>query len=140
MMDADENLDMDVNWDNTTVTAPSSADRELNGSDPEPNPAEWAGVQIGMAEPEEDRENQYEEIDSNAGQVIWITPSAFHLQRMLQETLYHGNIHYPFSSEKEWKMAQWLHQSGVSLAKIDKFLRLSYVCFFHACQFQSANS
>jgi hypothetical protein len=139
MMDADESLDMDVNWDDAAIMSPSSADGESIMSDAEPRAAEWTGVQIGMAEPVEDADDTYEEIYPGSGEVVTKAPSAFHLQRTSQETLYDGNVHYPFSSAREWKLAQWLHQSGASLAKIDEFLKLSYVCLFPLCRFRSSN-
>jgi hypothetical protein len=37
------------------------------------------------------------------------------------------NIFYPFSGDREWKLAAWLHESGLPLTKIDKFLHLDYV-------------
>jgi hypothetical protein len=37
------------------------------------------------------------------------------------------NIFYPFSGAKEWELVVWLHETRLSLAKIDSFLRLGYV-------------
>jgi hypothetical protein len=38
-----------------------------------------------------------------------------------------SNIYYPFSGAKEWELVIWLHETRLSLAKIDDFLRLDYV-------------
>jgi hypothetical protein len=38
-----------------------------------------------------------------------------------------SNIYYPFSGAREWELVMWLHETRMSLTKIDAFLRLSYV-------------
>ena len=40
------------------------------------------------------------------------------------------NIYYPFSGSREWELVTWLHESGLSLTKIDRFLHLKYVRIF----------
>ena len=41
-----------------------------------------------------------------------------------------GNLYYPFSSKEEWEFASFLLMSGMSMAKITKFLSLKMVCLF----------
>jgi hypothetical protein len=41
-----------------------------------------------------------------------------------------ANLYYPFSSKEEWELASFLLMSGLSMAKITKFLSLKLVCFF----------
>ena len=38
------------------------------------------------------------------------------------------NPTYPFAGVDEWQLARWLTSSGLSAAKIDEFLNLSWVC------------
>jgi hypothetical protein len=37
------------------------------------------------------------------------------------------NLYYPFASQAEWKLASFLLQSGLSMAKTDEFLKLDLV-------------
>lgn len=37
------------------------------------------------------------------------------------------NVYFPFASKEDWEMGAWLIQSGLSMAEIDKFLKLSIV-------------
>jgi hypothetical protein len=39
-----------------------------------------------------------------------------------------GNIYHPFTSLEEWSLARWLHETGVSMSRVDEFLRLPLVC------------
>ena len=38
-----------------------------------------------------------------------------------------ANIHYPFASEMEWKLAKWLTSSGLPQSQINNFIKLDYV-------------
>ncbi|KAG9054398.1 hypothetical protein FS842_005248 [Serendipita sp. 407] len=38
-----------------------------------------------------------------------------------------GNIFYPFANEVDFELGLWLHESGLSISKIDSFLKLQYV-------------
>src|SRR5882762_4127009 len=37
------------------------------------------------------------------------------------------NLYYPFASKQDWEMASWLLRSGLSMAAVDRFLRLELV-------------
>lgn len=37
------------------------------------------------------------------------------------------DVHYPFASEDEWKLAHWLTSSGLPQSQINSFLKLDYV-------------
>jgi hypothetical protein len=39
-----------------------------------------------------------------------------------------GNDYYPFANETDFELGVWLQESGLSMAKIDEFLSLDYVC------------
>jgi hypothetical protein len=41
-----------------------------------------------------------------------------------------GNIYHPFASFDEWSLAHWFHETGVSVARMDAFLRLPFVSQF----------
>lgn len=41
-----------------------------------------------------------------------------------------NNLYYPFASAKEWEVASFLLKSGLSMAKIDEFLKLELVSHF----------
>jgi hypothetical protein len=45
-----------------------------------------------------------------------------------------GNVYHPFTSLEEWSLARWLHETGVSMSRVDEFLRLPLVrsCFIPA--------
>ncbi|KAG6906603.1 hypothetical protein DXG01_012984 [Tephrocybe rancida] len=38
-----------------------------------------------------------------------------------------GNPHYPFASQTEWELVQWMNDASLTQQQIDAFLRLSYV-------------
>ena len=42
------------------------------------------------------------------------------------------NAHYPFAGKDEWELASFLHSSGLSMQKIDDFLRLKMVITYIA--------
>lgn len=37
------------------------------------------------------------------------------------------NIYYPFAGKDEWELGSFLHSSGLSMRKIDDFLKLKMV-------------
>ena len=39
-----------------------------------------------------------------------------------------GNLYYPFASRQDWEVAEFLLSSGMSMARIDRFLHLESVC------------
>lgn len=39
-----------------------------------------------------------------------------------------SNVHYPFSGRDEWELASFLLSSGLSMNKVNEFLRLKVVC------------
>ncbi|KAF8124395.1 hypothetical protein EV363DRAFT_1178272 [Boletus edulis] len=41
-----------------------------------------------------------------------------------------SNLYYPFASHNDWQVANYLLQSGLSMAKIDEYLKLNLVHFF----------
>jgi hypothetical protein len=47
-----------------------------------------------------------------------------------------GNIYYPFASFDEWSLAHWFHETGVSTARMDAFLRLPFVSFAESFCYQ----
>lgn len=36
-------------------------------------------------------------------------------------------IHYPFANEEEFELANWMHESGMPMSRMDSFLKLRYV-------------
>jgi hypothetical protein len=60
----------------------------------------------------------------------WVTgrveaPFSILLRTQLQVGL--NNAFYPFAGAKEWELACWMHNSGLSRRQMDAFLRLNYV-------------
>ncbi|KAF8545819.1 hypothetical protein OG21DRAFT_1428574, partial [Imleria badia] len=41
-----------------------------------------------------------------------------------------SNLYYPFASHNDWQVANYLLQSGLSMVKINKYLKLNLVHFF----------
>jgi len=63
----------------------------------------------------------------SAASVMRSVPPAYsHLYDEMVE-IGEGNLYYPFAGPKEWEVARWLHNSGLSKARIDEFLKLDYV-------------
>ena len=48
------------------------------------------------------------------------------------------NIYYPFAGKYEWELGSFLHSSGLSMRKIDEFLKLKMVMISKSPWFQSA--
>jgi len=43
-----------------------------------------------------------------------------------------GNIHYPFASQEEWRLAYWLTHASLPQSEINSFLRLDWVCIHYS--------
>lgn len=41
------------------------------------------------------------------------------------------NLYYLYNSRADWELAYWLLESGLSMAKINSFLSLEFVCLAH---------
>lgn len=63
-----------------------------------------------------------------SGQIIDHEDSPFDEWRQDIGQMSHSR-YYPFAGEKEWAVACWLHESGLSLEKINRFLHLQYVSY-----------
>jgi hypothetical protein len=63
---------------------------------------------------------------AGAGDILAESTSPFMHWRNQQEVL-GRSLYYPFAGRKEWFLAHWLHKTGMSLARIDAFLKLEYV-------------
>jgi len=68
-----------------------------------------------------------EEIYKNAGQGYGQQETLFRALHKQQLERGQGNIYYPFSCYQDFKLAVWLHESGLSQMQIDKYLKLAYV-------------
>jgi hypothetical protein len=88
---------------------------------------------------ENDEENIVEEYYPGAGKIHQTHES--HFQSILKATLDgKGNLHLPFASEAELQLATWMHQSGLSMAKMDEFFKLKYVSMKITAPYCSSNS
>ncbi len=47
----------------------------------------------------------------------------------------HGCLYYPFASRQEWDLASFLLNSGLSMASINRFLKLELVSRYIFCDF-----
>jgi hypothetical protein len=75
---------------------------------------------------EDDEENIVEEHYPGAGKVHRTNNS--HFQAILKAAVDRkGCLHFPFANETELQLATWMHQSGLSMSKMDEFFRLKYV-------------
>jgi hypothetical protein len=86
------------------------------------------GMQSDMVEPAE-RAPIFVDIHPTAGAVVGIGAPVFAQCRSLLMDQELGLPH-PFGSKEEMGLGSWLHESGLSHAKINEFLRLPYVCRF----------
>ena len=68
-----------------------------------------------------------EEIYKNAGQGYGQQETLFQALHKQQLERGQGNIYYLFSCYQDFKLAVWLHESGLSQTQIDKYLKLAYV-------------
>ena len=68
-----------------------------------------------------------EEIYKNTGQGYGQQETLFQVLHKQQLERGQGNIYYPFSCYQDFKLAVWLHESGLSQTQIDKYLKLAYV-------------
>ena len=97
------------------------------GSDPvemEP-PQEAQGV--GDSAAERNEPVAVEEIYENAGRGYGQQETLFQALHKQQLEKGQGNIYYPFSCYQDFELAVWLHESGLSQAHINKYLKLTYV-------------
>jgi hypothetical protein len=64
----------------------------------------------------------------SAGSVHTKQPPLFQRASEMHHDLGAGNDYYPFANQTDFELGVWLHESGLSMAKIDEFLSLDYVC------------
>jgi hypothetical protein len=68
-----------------------------------------------------------EEIYESAGQGYGQQEMLFQALHKHQLERGQGNVYYVFSCYQDFKLAVWLHESGLSQTQIDKYLKLAYV-------------
>jgi hypothetical protein len=75
---------------------------------------------------EEDDDNAVEEHYPEAGRVH--RTKRPHFRAVLNEKLHKsGNVYHPFANQQEWELGKWMHESGMSMSKMDEFFKLQYV-------------
>jgi hypothetical protein len=75
---------------------------------------------------EDDEDNAVEEHYPEAGRMHRMKRPHFRavLNKKLQKS---GNIYHPFTNQQEWELGKWMHESGISMSKMDEFFKLQYV-------------
>ncbi|KAG8836053.1 hypothetical protein FRB91_000169 [Serendipita sp. 411] len=106
-MDEEENESMDTHINNRS-TASSNTSRNLS-------------------EPLESSASFHMETYPGAGHIFNKVIPRFHTQAASQIQTGKGNLFYPFANEIDFELGLWLHESGLSVSKIDSFLKLQYV-------------
>jgi hypothetical protein len=76
---------------------------------------------------EEDEEDQVTDYFPNAGAISGNLDGRFFDILNSQLRTAAKNIHHPFKNEEELELANWMHQSGMSMAQMDAFFKLQYV-------------
>lgn len=71
-----------------------------------------------------------EELFEDAARVYDQEDSFYEFLLAEQKKIGKGNVYYPFSCYMEFELALFLNDSGLSLASIDRFLKLQYVILF----------
>jgi hypothetical protein len=75
---------------------------------------------------EDDEDNAVEEHYPEAGRVHQTKRP--HFRAVLNEKLHKSdNIYHPFANQQEWELGKWMHESGMSMSKMDEFFKLQYV-------------
>ncbi|KAG8824557.1 hypothetical protein FRC19_001546 [Serendipita sp. 401] len=83
--------------------------------------------QSRMSEPLESIDSLFRDRYNGAAEIKFNQdPLYLHILRE-QTSVGRGNIFHPFLNEEEFELGTWLNNSGLSQAKIDKFLKLKYV-------------
>ena len=115
-------------------------DNELLGTCADDGGSPAAGgsaTQRVLAEPAEQASSLYtENHPRQAGYVYGNQVPRFTADSERRSTEGSGNVFYPFANEIDFELGAWLHESGLSMAKIDEFLKLQYVrfiCYEFAC-------
>jgi len=109
---------------------------DLNNSEPGLDPSEDMPIPLskgsGMLEINaNDKSELYVEIYPDAGRVFRRKRPIYEQLEEELVTSGEGNLYYPFSSETEWGLASFLHNS-LSIAQTDTFLKLKFVrMLFH---------
>ncbi|KAG8854142.1 hypothetical protein FRB91_003976 [Serendipita sp. 411] len=80
-----------------------------------------------LSEPSDNGADIYIENYPEAGRVFSRIRSKFQDDSEIQINTGKGNLHYPFANEMDHELGLWLHESGLSVSKIDSFLKLQYV-------------
>jgi hypothetical protein len=75
---------------------------------------------------EDDEDKLLEEHYPEAGRVLQTKRP--HFRAVLNEKLQKSdNIYHPFANQREWELGKWMHESGMSVSKMDEFFKLQYV-------------
>jgi hypothetical protein len=138
LADTSSFIDPNQNDDKMDLDAHPLEDLEAQAED-ESMLNQFDGMGGSFPIPEHDQNDSHESVDSDsedsnqfevwfegAGNIEGKTAPPFANHKSTQRVKGH-NIHYPFSGTREWELATWLHESGLPLTKIDKFLHLDYV-------------
>ncbi|KAG9055314.1 hypothetical protein FS842_002523 [Serendipita sp. 407] len=86
-----------------------------------------SSISRNLSEPLESSALFHIETYPRAGHVFRKTIPRFQTQANSQIHTGKGNIFYPFANEIDFELGIWLHESGLSVNKIDSFLKLQYV-------------
>jgi hypothetical protein len=68
-----------------------------------------------------------EEVYDGAREVLGVNETPFTRLHASQINAGNGNPYHPFAGLSDWKVAEWLHNSGISAPEVDAFLRLKHV-------------
>jgi hypothetical protein len=136
MMEAD-GLDDHMDWQpdisqDDPLNQPDEQPASQSPSPPPPPdleiPDEREEVRVAeVPNAQEDLREIIEEFPTPAGTVVAQEPSYFAsvLQKHLND---HGeNIYYPFANSINWELAAWMHESGLTVTEMDRFLSTQYV-------------
>ncbi|KAJ7199445.1 hypothetical protein GGX14DRAFT_373189 [Mycena pura] len=121
-------LDEDSDEEQPGVDPP--LDNAAASPDPDTRPEKRHKVTCEEVEDEDDQPDVWESIEFppeyDAGAYYDECKTEF--ARMREEREANGQKPwYPFASEEEWELAQWLMTSGISQRKLDKYLKLKAV-------------
>jgi hypothetical protein len=130
-----EPMDWEPDYNEIDIPGPQSPPRARSPTPPPPAhleaPDDRQEVAIAQAkDPSQVPDEITEQFPRPAGTVLAKDQSHFAIIFQEHMRMHDENIYYPFANSIDWDLAAWMHESGMSMAEMDRFLATQYVSAF----------
>jgi hypothetical protein len=129
-----EAMTLEPEYDEMDILDPQSPQTRSPSPPPPANleaPDERQEVPVAQArDPSYISDEIIEQFPTPAGKVVAKDLSYFGTIFEKRMRRYNENIYYPFANSIDWDLGAWMHESGMAMAEMDRFLATEYVSVF----------